>query len=98
MTIAIGIIVEITGKVTKIKGKTTSLFASKLNKRVKVMVLGRAHLYTGTRTGGHRGYDEYEPAYLTNIVSHPVWMVMPLAGGRYRKPVAVFEEQICQEK
>ncbi len=89
-----GTIVEITGRVIKITGKTTSVFATKLSRPVKAMVLGKSRLYTGTITGGYRAYDEYEPAYLTNIKSHPVWMVMLLSGTRYRKPIAVLEEQI----
>lgn len=92
-----GMTVDITGRVIKIRGKSTSLFARNLNKRVKVMLLGKGYLYTGTITGGYSAIDEYEPAYLTDIKSHAVWMVMPLSGNRYRKPIPVFEEQICLE-
>lgn len=98
MELTTGAIVEITGKV--VKGKTygslqTTLVPFSYSKPVKVLVLGKCHRHTGVLTGGHSSYDEYEPAYLTSIVTHAVYIVMPIdKHSRYRKPIAVLPEQI----
>lgn len=90
-----GAIIEITGQVvTDRHGNITSLTPINYSKPVKVIVLGRSTRFTGTVMGGYSTYDEYEPGYLIHAKSHPVWMVMPLSGNRYRKPIAILEEQV----
>lgn len=94
----IGDIVEVDGYVTK--GKTygsreTTLIAQLFPEKRTVMLLGKSFRYTGQLEEGRRGYeDAYEPYYLIVADSHPVWMVMPLAGDRYRTPFPVLESQI----
>ena len=100
MEITTGAIVEITGKI--VKGKTygsrqTTIVPVSFSEPIKALVLGKSQRATGILTGGHSSYDEYEPAYLTKIVTHAVWIVMPLGtNSRYRKPIAVLPEQIAQ--
>lgn len=90
-----GATVEITGRViTQRHGTITSLLPINYSRPVKALVLGRSTRYTGTVMGGYSTYDEYEPGYLVPAKSHPVWVVMPLSGNRYRKPVAILEEQV----
>jgi hypothetical protein len=55
----------------------------------KVMILGRSSRFAGEV----KGYEE-DGRWLQVVESHPVWMVQPLHGQRYRKPLAVLRDQI----
>lgn len=100
MEITTGAIIEITGHAVTsrpLSSRQTYLLPYTYAKPVKALVLGKSQRFTGTITGGHRSLDDYEPAYLTNIVTHAVYIVMPIdKHSRYRKPIAVLPEQIVQ--
>lgn len=94
-----GAVVNIKGYVTK--GRTygnqqTTLIEIAYSKPVKVLVLGKSQRHTGTLSGYSNYDDPYSDGnYLTDIVAHPVWMVMPIVNGsHFRKPIAVLEGQI----
>jgi hypothetical protein len=98
--IQIGMMVEITGYL--LKGRTYGNYSTTrirwtlpAQQRVKGMVLGKSYRYAGKLEGG---WNEYDPAWLRVDTSYPVWMVQPLGTGqRYRKPLAVLQDQIVLE-
>lgn len=90
MGLAPGQIVNVTGYLMTIhSGNKTSVYSSRYHKPRQAMLLGKSCRYTGEV----RGYYE-DGRYLVRNESHRVWMVMPLSGSRYRKPIAVLEEHI----
>jgi hypothetical protein len=91
--IRIGMLVEITGYTLKGRGygnRDTSRvrWTIPAGGRVKVMVLGRSYRFSGKLQG-----DEYG-RWLVPTEAHPVWMVQPLKGNRYMRPLAVYQDQI----
>jgi hypothetical protein len=94
--IQVGMLVEITGYTLKGRGygnkdTTRVRWTLPAKQRVKVMILGQSYRYSGQLQGG----DEYESPYLVVAEAHPVWMVQPVGKGkRYRKPLAVLQDQI----
>lgn len=94
--LATGAIVEITGRV--VKGRTydnysTTIVEVSYSTPVKVIVLGKSQRHTGKLN--HNGDYDYPNNYLTSIVSHPVWIVMPVdKNNHYRTPIAVLEKQV----
>lgn len=101
-----GAIVEIAGHAVTsrpLSGRQTHLLPYTYSKPVKALVLGKSQRFTGNLTNDVDDYGEYAPSYyLTGIVAHAVWIVMPIdRHDRYRKPIAVLPEQIVlpeQEK
>lgn len=94
--LATGAIVEITGRV--VKGRTygnrsTTIVEVSYSTPVKVIVLGKSQRQTGTLAS-----DNDWNNYLTGIVSHPVWIVMPVdKNNHYRTPIAVLEKQVIEQ-
>lgn len=97
--IKIGMLVEITGYTKKGRTygneKTTIVrWTIPAKQRVKVMVLGRSIRFTGVVEGG---WNEEDPRWLRVEGWELVWMVQPVSKMRYRKPLAVYQDQIVME-
>ena len=91
--IKVGMIVEITGYTVKGRGygdkdTTRVRWTLPARQKVKVMVLGRSYRFSGKLRG------DYDGRWLEPTESHPVWMVQPLKGMQYRKPLPVYQDQI----
>jgi hypothetical protein len=93
--LATGTIVKIAGRVVKHKpygSKQTHLLPINYPAPIDALVLGKSKRHTGTL---NYGASEYDSNWLSSIVSHTVWIVMPLdKHHRFREPVAVLLEQI----
>lgn len=90
-----GAIVQITGHVIKHKpfgARETALLKITYSKPIAALILGKSQRQTGKLVYGS---GEYDQNYLTDVVSHPVWIVMPIAKRNYfRKPIAILLEQV----
>ncbi len=93
MELTTGAIVEISGQLSKfIYSSSSQLKVLTFAKPRKVLVLG-----TSIRLAGEIEIDEYGWKHMISVTeTRQVWIVMPLMGNRYRKPIAVLAEQIVQ--